>query len=217
MSAVLGAEGIREASGLVERWLDSTRDRNDQIAGRIIYEATLALANMQTYCNQARLVHVPLQGFSLEWSPERRAELRDAWIRWRSIYDILPTLEAVTDTLYLREVKLPTHWWHQGRKDQETVEALQTDLAGTLAMFLNDVAYAIRGAKVFMEPNDFDVDAQSIKDVSRMVLDLVEDPGQTLVARARTTVMRLRQTVLAQRPGLPGEVWQQLDTLASVH
>ena len=85
VSAVLGAEAVREARGLVERWLNSTNDRNNQIVGRIVHEATLALANMRTYCSQALLIHVPLQGFSLEWPQERRDQLRDAWIRWRSI------------------------------------------------------------------------------------------------------------------------------------
>ena len=214
VTATLGKEAIDQASGLVVRWLDSIKDRDDQIADRILYEATLALADMRTYCNQARLLHVQLQSFSLDWPQERRDQLRDAWTRWRSIYDILPALETVTDTLYLREVKLPTHWWRRGKEDQQTAEALQTELAGTLAMFLNDVAYEIRGAKIYMEPNDFDVDAQSIKDVSRLVLGLIEDPGETLVARARTTVVRLRETVLGQRADLPREVWHQLDALA---
>jgi hypothetical protein len=214
VTAELGAEGIREASGLVTRWLDSVQNRNNQIADRIVYEATLALANMRTYCNQARLVHVPLQGFSLDWPPERRAHLRDAWIRWRSIYDIFQALETVTDTLHLREIALPTRWWHRGEQDQQAVEPLQTELAWTLARFLNDVVYQIKHAKISIEPNDFDVDAQSIKDVSTLVLDLVEDPGETLVAQARTTVVRLRETVLGRRADLPREVWRQLDALA---
>lgn len=212
ISAALGKEAIQEASGLVTRWLDSIQDRYDQIAGRIVYEATLALANMRTYCDQARLIHLPLRGFSVEWPTERRTQLRDAWTRWSAIYDVLPALEAVTDTLYLRKVKLPTRPWH--REDRRTVEALQTELAGTLAMFLNDVAYAIRDAKLTILPIDFDKDAQTIDQVSKQVLDLVEDPGRELVARARTAVVRLRETVLRGRAGLPHEVWQQLDALA---
>ena len=212
VSAALGKETIQEASGLVAQWLDSIRDRNDQITGRIVYEATLVLAKMRIYCDQARLVHLPLQGFSLEWSPERRAELRDAWIRWSAIYDVLPTLEAVYDTLDLREVKLPTRPWR--REDQRTVEALQNDLTETLAIFLRDVAYAIRGAKIEIRPIDFDVNAQTIEDVSDLVLELVEDPGRELVARARTIVMRLRETVLRGRARLPPGAWQQLDALA---
>jgi len=213
VTATLGKEAIEQASGLVERWMDSINNRDDQIAGRILYEATLALADMRTYCNAVRVVHLPLRRFSLEWPPERRAQLRDAWTPWAAIYDILPTLEAVTDTLYLREVKLPTHWWRRGR-DQQTAAALETDLAGTLAMFLNDVAYEIKHAKIYIDPIDFDHDEQSIRDVSNLVLELVEDPGSALVARARTTVMRMRETVLRQRAGLPREVWQQLDALA---
>jgi hypothetical protein len=212
VSAALGKEAIQEASGLVAQWLDSIRDRNDQIAVRIVYEATLALAKMRIYCDQARLVHLPLQGFSLEWSLERRAQLRDAWIRWSAIYDILPTLEAVYGTLSFREVKLSTLPWR--REDQRTVDALQTDLVETLAAFLIDVAYAIRHAKIEIRPIDFDEDAQTIDDVSALALNLVEDPGRELVARARTTVMRLRETVLRGRAWLPPGVWQQLDTLA---
>jgi hypothetical protein len=217
LTATLGKEAIDQASGLVVRWLDSVNDRDDQLVGRILYEPTLALARMRTYCNAARLIHVPLQGFSAEWPEERRHQLRDAWIPWRSIFDILPSLEAVTDTLYLREVRLPSHWW-QFRKDPErdrqTLAALQTELAGTLAMFLNDVACKIASAKIYVIPSDFDNDDQSIQDYSNLVLSIVQDPGRSLVARARTTVIRLRETVLSQRPGLPQEIWQPLNALA---
>lgn len=214
-SAIAAKEAIEQARGLVERWLDSIKNRNEQIAWRILYEATLALANMRTYSNAVRIVHVPLQGFSLDWPQERRDQLRDAWTPWRSIYDIVPSLEAVTDTLYLREVKLPAHWWQkEEQRNQETVAALAADLAGTLAMFLNDVAYEIKTGKIYIIPGDFDTDAQSIQDFSNLALRLVEDPGSALVARARTTVMRLRETVQQQRGGLPREVWQQLDQLA---
>jgi len=182
----------------------STRNRNDQISGSIVYEATLALAKMRTYCNQARVVHLPLLGFSLEWSPERRAELRDAWMRWRNIYDILQPMETMSDSLSpdSREVMLPARWWNS-RADQRTVDALQTNLAGTLATFLNDVAYPIRDAKIRIEPLHFDTDAQKISNVSRLVLDLIEPRGQGLVDRASTTVVRLRETVLRNRAGLP--------------
>ena len=213
ISATLGKEAIDQASGLIERWLSSISDRDDQIAARILYEATLALAKMRTYCNQVRLVHLPLRRFSLDWPPERRAELRDAWTPWAAIFDILPTLEAVTDTLYLREIKLPTRWW-RNTDAQRTVAALETDLAGMVAMFINDVAYGIKYSKIYIDPVDFDTDAQSIRDFAVLALGLVEGPGQALIARARVIVMRLRETVLRQRAGLPENVWRQLDALA---
>lgn len=215
VTAELGAEGIQEASGLVERWLDSIQDRNDQIADRIVYEATLALANMRTYCDQARLIHVPLQGFSRSWPRERRDQLREAWIRWRSIYDVLPALEMSDDTLQLREVVLPTRWWRPGdKKDQQTADALQADLAETLAMFLDEVAKPIRGDKLGIRVGDFDSDPYTINEVADRALYLVEGPGYALVARARTKVVRLREIVLRGRPGLPQQVWRQLDALA---
>jgi hypothetical protein len=213
ISATLGKEAIDQASGLVERWVVSIKDRDDQIAARILYEATLALARMRTYCNQVRVVHLPLRRFSLDWPPDRRAELRDAWAPWASIFDILPALETVTDTLYLREVRLPTRWWRD-KEDQRAVAALETELAGTVAMFINDVAYAIKHAKIYIDPVDFDTDDQSIKDFAQLAMKVVEDPGDALIARARTAVVRMRQIVLRQRSGLPEHVWQQLDALA---
>jgi hypothetical protein len=213
ISATLGKEAIDQASGLVERWLVSVKDRDDQIAARILYEATLALARMRAYCDQIRLVHLPLRRFSLDWPPERRAELRDAWAPWASIFDILPALETVTDTLYLREVRLPTHWWRD-KQDQRTVAALETELAGIVAMFINDVAYQIKHAKIYIDPVDFDTDDQSIKDFAQLALGLIADPGDVLIGRARTAVVRMREIVLRQRSGLPEHVWQQLDALA---
>jgi hypothetical protein len=213
VSAALGAGGIREASGLVDRWLNSAKNRNDQISGRIVYPPTLALAYMRTYCNQALRVHLPLQGFSLQWPPERRAELRNAWTRWRGLYAVLPAMETVNETLSFRQLELPTHWW-ESREDQRTVVELQSDLARMLTTFLRQVAYRIRDDKRLIRPMDFDTDDQKIKAASDQVVDLIEDQGQELVAQARTTVVQLRETVLRNRPGLPQEIWQPLDTLA---
>jgi hypothetical protein len=158
-------------------------------------------------------VHLPLRRFSLDWPPERRAELRDAWAPWASIFDVLPALETVTDTLYLREVRLPTRWWRDDT-DQRAVAALETELAGTVAMFINDVAYGIKHAKIYIDPVDFDSDAQSIRDFAHLALGLTEDPGDVLIGRARTAVVRMRERVLGQRSGLPEHVWHQLDALA---
>jgi hypothetical protein len=215
VTATLGKEAIEQASGLVTRWLDTVQNRHDQIADRIVYEATLVLVSMRAYCNQARLIHVPLQSFSLNWPQERREQLRDAWTRWRSIYDILPALETAHDTLRVREVVLPTRWWSRGdKKDRQAIDGLQAELAVTLAMFLDEVAWRIRRSKIYIKPNDFDVDSQSIIDVSDLVLQVVEHRGQELVGQARFAVVQLREIVLRGRPGLPKAVWQQLDDLA---
>jgi hypothetical protein len=213
VSAALAAEGIREASGLVDRWLNSTRDRNDQICGRIVYPATLTLAYMRIYCNQVLRVHVPLRRFSLEWPPQRRAELRDAWTRWREVYDVLPVMDTVYDTLIFRQLELPTHW-RESREDQRKVANLQDKLVGTLNTFLRDVAYPIRGDKMGIEPDDFDGEAQHIRDVSDRALNLIEGQGQELVRQVSRTVVQLREIVLRNRPGLPKEIWRPLETLA---
>ena len=213
VSAVLGAEGIRQARGLVDRWLNSTGNRNDQICGRIVYPATLALASMRTYCNQARRVHVPLQGFSLQWPPRRRAELRDAWTRWRGLYEVLPAIETVNETLVFRQLELPTRWWGN-RADQRVVANLQTRLTGTLRSFLHEVAYRIRDDKIQIRPTDFDTNDQKIRDASDRAVYLIEGRGQELVTQAGTTVVQLREIVLRNRPGLPQAIWQPLDTLA---
>ena len=213
VSAALAAEGIREARGLVDRWLDSTSNRNDQICGRIVYPPTLALAYMRIYCNQVLRVHVPLRRFSLEWPPQRRAELRGAWTRWRDTYDVLRVMETVYDTLIFRQLELPTHW-RESREDRQKVANLQDKLVGTLDTFLHDVAYPIRGDKMGIEPDDFDGDDQNIRDASNRALNLIEGKGHELVRQASRTLVQLREIVLRNRPGLPQEIWRPLETLA---
>lgn len=208
---MVGKEVLQQAESLAIQAIAAISDKRDNQAARILYEAERALAQMRVYCKQARDVHFPLLGFSIGWPEAKRHHLRDVWVCWRTIYDVLYTLEDARD-MSQRQAPLLTNWRHH--RDAAEIDALRADLAAILQEFLQNVAYKIKQGKIYILETDFDNDEASIRDVASMVLDTIEGPGEHLVGRGRPIVFTIREKVLAARPKLPADVWRHFESLA---